>query len=72
MRKNEEDNAVDEDKKSLKRAARIIFELSSRIIFSYFYLSGLKLNQAPFYSHGKCSPEIKVVPFVRAYSYSDL
>ena len=70
-RDNEEDNAVDEDKKFVERAARI-FELHSRIIFLYFYLSGLKSNYAPFCYHGNCSSLMKAAPFVRAYSLQGL
>ena len=48
-----------------------------RISFSYnvfvlFFLFSLKSNNAPFCFHGNCSSQMKVVPFVRAYSYSGL
>ena len=46
------------------------FELHSRIIFSYFYLFGLKSNHAPFCYHENCSSQMKAIPFVCACSYS--
>ena len=59
--------------RSLSRKSPVSF---FRISFSYnvfvLFLFSLKSNNPPFCYHGNCSSQMKVVPFVRAYSYSGL
>ena len=60
--------------RSLSRKSPVFF---FGISFSYnvlvlFFLFSLKSKNAPFCYHGNWSSQMKVVPFVRTYSYSGL
>ena len=72
--KERRSNAVGEDRSLSRKSSVFFFEFRSRILvcFRTFYLFSLKSNTAPFCYHGNCSSQMKVVPFVRAYSYSGL